>query len=807
MNELNSRNDFNDKNSRTSKTYNIINTNKYNNPYNTSFQKENLNTAHTTFNNTNQMIYSSNYDRYKNQQLLNRARTAHNTCNCSCHINSKSNINQRCNHCHLHHFHIHHIHLPTRQLYDYFNKNNITEISNLNNSVENSNNLLKEVIELRNECRKFKEELDKNNKEKRYEDNYVKDLEKKLDSQNTGDENPEKANSNKYQNMLDKSFGLLNSVSNKCNDEKGKMKGGVNFYMNKQPEYEQLIEAQKNWVENLPENNGISQNIASLNNSTNKTYSINDQNLNELNKNLDQIKGNNDAKNQKRHFFDSKRNNNKGYIIKRGEKIWNNDNYNHNNQEYNDYQGNNFNNEFNDLHNNLNNDYNKQQINPNQKNFNNPYTYVRENEDNKEKLNQDLSNNNPNNENENKFNNSDNANNNGEEEKNPINERYLIVDEKGNPILINDEKLLGMELIPLIGEDGKEVIDENGNIILVGPDGEPKSQNELEPIILDNDKPLVSKENIPFLGLMGVPLINGEGNPVLGPGELYDNENKRVEGVLGLVAKDKNGNPIKVEQKKNDIKKLNDGNNINIGENTEEIKPENINKYKNLKPLIGPDGFPLKDSNNQDILLDEKNAPVKDTGISLLLDQSGKPVLNSSGNPILLDKNGKPINADNNSPYQEISFNKPLMNKYRDLLPQRQNIKLDRYKMDSLNNNRLRNKRKINGDNNMKEKMNYSECNPESLKKINFMRPNRNPFYDDNEYKVNCFACNLGCGVSKSGYSPMNFSPYNNRIRRRDITPIGRNIGRNKKSKKSTKTNLKRINYKSNNNYYLTENK
>ena len=789
MNELNSKKDFNDKNSRTSRTYNIINVNKYNNSYNTSFQKDNSNTANTTFNNTNQINYLSNYDRYKNQQLLNRAKTSYNICNCSCHINSKSNINLRCNHCHLHHFHIHHIHLPTRQLYDYFNKNNITEISNLNNSVENSNYLLKEVIELRNECRKFKEELDKNNKEKRDEDNYIKELEKKLDSQNIGDKNLEKTNSNKYQDILDKSLEVF-----------------------KQPDYEQHIEAQSNWLENLSENNGISQNLANLNNSPNKTYSINDQNLNELNKNLDQIKGINDGKNKKRLLFDSKKNNNKGYIIRRGDKIRNNnnnnDNYNHNNREYNDYQGNKFNNEFNALHNNLNNDYNEHQLNPNQKNYNNPYAYTGENRDNKEKLNQDLSNNNPSNENENKFNKSDNANNNGEEENNPINERYLIVDEKGNPILINGEKLLGMELIPLIGEDGKEVTDKNGNIILVGPDGEPKSQEELEPIILDNDKPLVNKENIPFIGLMGVPLINGEGNPVLGPGELYDNENKRVEGVLGLVAKDKNGNPIKVGHEKNGIKKLNEGNNINIEKNTEEIKPEYINKYKNLKPLIGPDGFPLKDSNNQDILLDEKNVPVKDTGISLLLDQSGKPVLNSSGNPILLDKDGKPINADNNSPYQEISINKPLMNKNRDLIPQRQNLRPDRYKMDNMNNNnQLRNKRKVNGDKNIKEKMNYSECNPESLKKINFMRPNQNPFYDDNEYKVNCFACNLGCGVSKSGYSPMNFSPYNNLIRRRDITPIGRNIRRNKKAKKSSKTNLKRINFERDNNYYLTENK
>ena len=83
-----------------------------------------------------------------------------------------------------------------------------------------------------------------------------------------------------------------------------------------------------------------------------------------------------------------------------------------------------------------------------------------------------------------------------------------------------------MELIPILGEDGKEELDENGNIILIGSDGQPKTQDEYEPILLDDDKPLVKDENRPFLDLNGVPLINGYGSPVLGPGELYDRNNR-----------------------------------------------------------------------------------------------------------------------------------------------------------------------------------------------------------------------------------------------------------------------------------------
>ena len=36
----------------------------------------------------------------------------------------------------------------------------------------------------------------------------------------------------------------------------------------------------------------------------------------------------------------------------------------------------------------------------------------------------------------------------------------------------------------------------------------------------------------------------------------------------------------------------------------------------------------------------------------------------------------------------------------------------------------------------------------------------------------NCWACELGCSVSTTGYSPMTFSPYKNTFRRRDVTPI-----------------------------------
>jgi hypothetical protein len=54
---------------------------------------------------------------------------------------------------------------------------------------------------------------------------------------------------------------------------------------------------------------------------------------------------------------------------------------------------------------------------------------------------------------------------------------------------------------------------------------------------------------------------------------------------------------------------------------------------------------------------------------------------------------------------------------------------------------------------------------------INYMNRNRSV------YKGSCFACYLGCSVSKSGYSPMNYSPYiSMKKRRKEITEMSKNI-------------------------------
>ena len=444
----------------------LKNTNMKNPQFSKNFSsfKTDYSTFQTTNNLNNRPLTS--YDRFKSQKLLNT---------------DQIRINH-CHKCHPHHFHIHHIHIPQERLYEVLN------LKDFNNTSE----LMKEVLELKNECRKFREELTKNQNEKIAGDLYIKEL----DNQNNNKNKNKNNKNNRYHDMLNKSFEVLNSVSNKCDDEDAKTKGGIYYYRNKENDYNELIKAQKNWIDNLQVKNNIQL--------QNSNFSNNDYNINnKINEENYQYRKNGKL------FFDSKRNNNKGYIIKKGEKIGNYYNQKDENEE-------------NIFKNNYNTDPNINNKNRN-KHVNNISSYQPNINYNSFPQNNNINDdkyNSKENENDNNNKNLINDETNKEEEENPLNERYLIVDKFGNPILNNGKKLFGMELIPLIDKNGKEVIDDNGNIVLIGPDGEPKNQNELETIIINNKSLLVNEENKPFLGFNGVPLINSEGNPIVGPDEL-----------------------------------------------------------------------------------------------------------------------------------------------------------------------------------------------------------------------------------------------------------------------------------------------
>ena len=186
-------------------------------------------------------------------------------------INQKLNNNKSTNH-HLHccqcvnsHYHVHHFCIP-------HNYNN--HICPRLNKIQKSNDdLLNEIADLKQECQKFKDELEKTKSENEIGNKYIKLLENKINLKEYNINNKEDNIQNKYHSMLDKSFEVLNSVSNKCDNDKAKLKGNVIYYAQKEPDYDTLIEAQKRWLDNLPEkyinynkNNNINNNNSTFSN-------------------------------------------------------------------------------------------------------------------------------------------------------------------------------------------------------------------------------------------------------------------------------------------------------------------------------------------------------------------------------------------------------------------------------------------------------------------------------------------------------------------------------------------------------------
>ena len=92
----------------------------------------------------------------------------------------------------------------------------------------------------------------------------------------------------------------------------------------------------------------------------------------------------------------------------------------------------------------------------------------------------------------------------------------------------------------------------------------------------------------------------------------------------------------------------------------------------------------------------------------------------------------------------------------------------------------------------------YSEVDSEEVKKLQFLN-------NSAEYKGNCFACDVGCSISRSGYSPMNYVPYNNLIRRREETPVNNGKKNKNKNKGTNNIMVHKPGISNENNYYLTE--
>ena len=696
-------------------------------------------------------------ERYNNQN---------NILNTSCIKNRSRNISPCLCHCHLNQ---HSLFLPE---YNYNQDHCMTEFTKsfLKKSHEENklnNDLLSKVNKLKINLKNFEYELNKTKNEKNTLDLYRKKIEKEFSlpyinkTFNNGynqnqDKNYSTNNNDKYSQMIYKNLEALDTSINNANEQRRGTKGKSNYNFNdNRKDFNSIIESQKKWLDTLYQshdkrNNNLKDKIFTTKNESynydknNYYFDYSDNNINTINNPEiytdlnDKSNINNNKSSTKYEPIVNKVNSKVNYdfinkySIHINDKKEMNDN---NNEDYNMiYTGSsihknkikeqakeimdklNFKNDIDNTNSNeiLNkptlisqniNEYDK-----NNKSCDNNYNF---NYDNNNNYNYDSNIINTNN-----YNINHNINNNSNKltyqyhtspnvneisyDKNLIeskdneikinnfkNEKYVILDNQGNPIYVNGHRLLGIKITKFI-ENKTNSMDKNNNDMYIDQNGNPIKIEDLKPIILDNKKPLVNEENKPILGLNDIFMIDEENNPICGPNELYNEQNKVFQGELGILPRDKKGNLISTT-----IEDNNENENKNANNDKDKQKQYHLNLFDILK-------------NNKNI-----NRIIKNT-----------------------IKSRTQIKTKNNK------------SKYYPSL-----IKANK----SLDKLLFKNKYKFS---NAKNKSNYKAT------------PNKRENKRDYLSSSSCFACDVGCSISQNGYSLMTYSPFNNKIRRKEETPL-----------------------------------
>lgn len=214
---------------------------------------------------------------------------------------------------------------------------------------------------------------------------------------------------------------------------------------------------------------------------------------------------------------------------------------------------------------------------------------------------------------------------------------------------------------------------------------------------------------------------------------------------------------------------------------------------------------PIQQNNNNLLLKNPINKPIipgdsynqrqtqlKQTQINKALINPKQPILNNNNNNSnsfpyngLNDKeflqqnpNLIPNNANQKLPFKEHSHYRSNSNSpdqkyinpnYKHKVLKKNNSYIDSNKLSNYNNDNL-SKAKVNNN------IVYQSSPPMKNAYVTKTKPKtKKEYYHhhiNNSFSGNCFACEVGCNVSNTGYSPMTFSPYDPNIRRRNVTPL-----------------------------------
>ena len=202
---------------------------------------------------------------------------------------------------------------------------------------------------------------------------------------------------------------------------------------------------------------------------------------------------------------------------------------------------------------------------------------------------------------------------------------------------------------------------------------------------------------------------------------------------------------------------------------------------KNIPENNNPENLTRNDLNNKNQLYTFKQTNNSNNP------ENEIPIKNQDIN----DNNIKDMNQNNMNDLNPDETNKKIINNSNDNEYDNNKIPFEKMKENNIeknNENNLQNleNQKIEletNDKNLKSKSpseknrNITLLNPYSRLLLNRTEPMKKASKKTINFEEgNCWACDIGCSISTTGYSPMTFSPYINTIKRRDVTPIKSSI-------------------------------
>jgi len=626
--------------------------------------------------------------------------------------------------------------------------------------------VLEELNELRCNYRNIIDEYNKLKCDKISTDSYINEL--RLENKrmkfhnlniNVGEENEKlKHDMGRYNEMLEQVFHeVLEPLSDKINNDECRIKNGFEYYFDKNYEFykilnlfkkyiqgdnQRIIQKEKNYENNNREN--INENIGNNNFNPNNKYNnySNQSNIPYINQNIPNNKpltfGNNEPNSHTGQ-------NSPNYI---NDKINYQDPYMNN--KYNiEKESNNLMNSINSQNSNMNFENNPNLNNQNQQYMNNNQMNYQDQNNLMNSINSQDSNMITN---QNNLNNSDSLNNNFENPRNSYNKYYpnnkvLKVLENDNKKPFQNNKYRNNE------EDENEINQSNKKIKAIIKDQTIDSyQNNIDYQKYGRPIDSIEQEN----EIKDDPKINKEKNRYF--------ENKNNLNKIPEIPNDENT--------ENDLKKSGSFNNINPNNSfTQTFKEDD---KKNKKPKI--DNLKKYYNNNQN-----------------------KPHHHRTNSTEIINNNNKYNNLNEknqnkkyiNNPEKElgISFDKkPSIKKF--LIPIKPKKKISPYSYELSNNNINVERYNLNKEKDKNKKLYNTEnalfYNPDpftvhirKMNKINKIKKSSSTSRKEKENENSiyfpdgsCWACDLGCSISLTGYSPMTYSPYNKNIKRRNVTPV-----------------------------------